>query len=665
MNLTVMNRTILGFSIVITLMTLLAGVGFYAQQQSSQAYNDTAETLVPVMARSYQLAIIAQNANKAVSQHASALSQKQRQQLEQEFVDTVDQYNRLRSALHDSLSSQEQLNRQLEQAEKIFSQAFLLGQTQIAAQNSLVETRDVSRNEIQNYTARWVTFKDERGAAVLLATNLGLVENFAVSVIADSLTLAQATLGGVSNIENLELLNSIKQKLSQSSLKMLERIDRLEKMAPNSAEKLKPFVEFLSYSVNDERGYLSLQIKLVSLGEQINKNLADMGSLVNQGADTLDQLSQSIDTLVSKTNQRVEHSAENNMWVTTVLFMVAIAVSVVIVWTQIRSIKTPLKGITTALTALGDGQLDQHIELKKKDEFGEIAGGINELAKKLGSVLSELKESSNTLSLSTQGALDVTTRSEEMLETQKLQTSSVATAIAEMESAAYEVARNAELSLSQVLAIRELANSGKSKMDTSIQSISELDSDIASAAETISQMKQESENIEGILEVITGIAEQTNLLALNAAIEAARAGEQGRGFAVVADEVRNLASKTQNSTEEIYRMIQSLQTISTSSVNIMNKNSTTAKEVVEHSEQAAKSLLEIFTAINTVASISEQIASAAQEQSHVSKEITENVVAISDSAEKIHQLSRGNRQTFSDLLSLSEQQAKSTEQFKM
>ncbi|MEF1291348.1 methyl-accepting chemotaxis protein, partial [Vibrio sp. M260118] len=144
-----------------------------------------------------------------------------------------------------------------------------------------------------------------------------------------------------------------------------------------------------------------------------------------------------------------------------------------------------------------------------------------------------------------------------------------------------------------------------------------------------------------------------------------RAGEQGRGFAVVADEVRNLASKTQSSTEEIYRMIQSLQKISTSSVDIMQKNSQTAKEVVDNSQHAATSLLEISSAIDSVANMSEQIASAAQEQSHVSKEITENVVAISDSAEEIHQLSRGNRQTFADLMSLSDQQAKITEQFKM
>ncbi|XHY20707.1 hypothetical protein ViNHUV68_14140 [Vibrio sp. NH-UV-68] len=665
LNLTVISRTILGFSIVVFLMTLLAMVGFYAQKQSSSAYKETAETLIPVMERSYQLAIIAQNVNRAVSQHANALNNQQRNQLEQEFDGAVKQYTDLRSSLSNSLADQAEFNRLLEQADQAFSQAFALGQQQISATNELATTRDVSRAEIQNYTARWITFDDERDAAVLLASNLGLVESFAVSVIADSLTLAQATLSGVSNIENLELLNNIKQKLSTNALKTVSRIEKLTDMAPNSAEKLKPFVEFLNFSVNDERGYLSLQIKLVSLGEQINQNLVEIGSLVNRGANSLDELSQSINALVASTNQKVEQGADSNILMTSVLFIVAIVVSVLIVLSQIQSIKTPLKSITNALAELGNGQIDQHIDLKKKDEFGEIAGGINQLANKLGGVLSELKESSTTLSHSAQGALDVTTKSEEMLESQKFQTSSVATAVTEMESAVYEVARNAESSLGQVLAIRELASTGKSKMDMSINSINELDSDIESAAQTIGQMKQESENIEGILEVITGIAEQTNLLALNAAIEAARAGEQGRGFAVVADEVRNLARKTQSSTEEIYRMIQSLQKISTSSVNIMKKNSQTAKEVVDNSQHAATSLLEISTAIDSVANMSEQIASAAQEQSHVSKEITENVVAISDSAVEIHQLSRGNRQTFADLMSLSDQQAKITEQFKM
>lgn len=665
LSLTVISRTILGFSIVVSLMTLLAGMAFYAQKQSSSAYKETAETLIPIMERSYQLAIIAQNVNRAVSQHANALNNQQRNLLEQEFDAAVKQYKDLRSSLSSSLADQAEFNRLLEQADQAFSQAFALGQQQISATNELATTRDVSRAEIQNYTARWITFDDERDAAVLLASNLSLVESFAVSVIADSLTLAQATLGGVSNIENLDLLNNIKQKLSTNALKTVSRIEKLTDMAPNSAEKLKPFVEFLNFSVNDERGYLSLQIKLVSLGEQINKNLVEIGSLVNRGANNLDELSQSINALVASTNQKVEQGADSNILMTSVLFIVAIVVSVLIVLSQIQSIKMPLKSITNALAALGNGQIDQHIVLKKKDEFGEIAGGINQLTNKLGGVLSELKESSNTLSNSAQGALDVATKSEEMLESQKFQTSSVATAVTEMESAVYEVARNAESSLGQVLAIRELASTGKSKMDMSINSINELDSDIKSAAQTIGQMKQESENIEGILEVITGIAEQTNLLALNAAIEAARAGEQGRGFAVVADEVRNLASKTQSSTEEIYRMIQSLQKISTSSVDIMQKNSQTAKEVVDNSQHAATSLLEISAAIDSVANMSEQIASAAQEQSHVSKEITENVVAISDSADQIHQLSRGNRRTFEDLMSLSDQQAKITEQFKM
>lgn len=665
LSLTVISRTILGFSIVVSLMTLLAGMGFYAQKQSSSAYKETAETLIPIMERSYQLAIIAQNVNRAVSQHANALNNQQRNQLEQEFDAAVKQYTDLRSSLSSSLADQAEFNRLLEQADQAFSQAFALGQQQISATNELATTRDVSRAEIQNYTARWITFDDERDAAVLLASNLSLVESFAVSVIADSLTLAQATLGGVSNIENLDLLNNIKQKLSTNALKTVSRIEKLTDMAPNSAEKLKPFVEFLNFSVNDERGYLSLQIKLVSLGEQINQNLVEIGSLVNRGANNLDELSQSINALVASTNQKVEQGADSNILMTSVLFIVAIVVSVLIVLSQIQSIKMPLKSITNALAALGNGQIDQHIVLKKKDEFGEIAGGINQLTNKLGGVLSELKESSNTLSNSAQGALDVATKSEEMLESQKFQTSSVATAVTEMESAVYEVARNAESSLGQVLAIRELASTGKSKMDMSINSINELDSDIKSAAQTIGQMKQESENIEGILEVITGIAEQTNLLALNAAIEAARAGEQGRGFAVVADEVRNLASKTQSSTEEIYRMIQSLQKISTSSVDIMQKNSQTAKEVVDNSQHAATSLLEISAAIDSVANMSEQIASAAQEQSHVSKEITENVVAISGSADQIHQLSRSNRRTFEDLMSLSDQQAKITEQFKM
>lgn len=665
MNLTVISRTVLGFSVVVLLMTLLAATSFYVQQQSSSAYTETAESLLPTMKRSYELAIYAQNANKAVSQHASALDASQRRQLEQAFQAAVEQYKVLNDDLQGSLGDKPLLRDKLVIADGAFRQAFLIGRKQIEARNQLIQTRDNSRLEIQNYTARWITFSDEREAAIVLAGNLGLVENFAVSVIADSLTLAQTTLGGVSNIENLELLNNIKSKLSESSIKTVSRIEKLEKMAPDSAEKLKPFADFLDYSVNDANGYLSLQIQLVSLNEAVDQNLAQMGGLINQGAESLSGLSREINNLVMDTNHKVEASFASNLWMTVTLFVIALLVSVVIVFTQIRSIKYPLKSINRALSLMSEGDLKQDIDLKNRDEFGEIASGINLLAQKLGGLLAQIKQSSATLSQSSQGALVATQRSDDMLENQKFQTGSVATAVTEMEAAVVEVARSAESSLSEILVIRDLASQGKGKMDSSIVAITELDNDIKLASKTITEMKQESENIESILEVITGIAEQTNLLALNAAIEAARAGEQGRGFAVVADEVRNLASKTQNSTEEIYKMIESLQKIASNSVDIMNKNSEAAKAVVDNSTQAADSLNDIASAIESVASMSEHIASAAQEQSHVSKEITENVVSISDSAEDIYQLSQNNKHTFTELMALSEQQAKMTEQFKM
>ncbi|WP_375750827.1 methyl-accepting chemotaxis protein [Vibrio sp. HN007] len=665
MNLTVISRTILGFSVVVVLMTLLAVASFFAQRQASSAYEETAEVLVPIVQNSYQLAIFAQNANKAVSQHASAITLNQRNQLENEFNSSVSQYREYRDRLKISLKDQGQSARLLDNADATLESAIALGQKQIAARNDLIKTKDISRSEIQNYTARWITFADERDAAVLLASNLGLVENFAVSIIADSLTLAQTTLGGVNNIENLQLLSNIRERLSKDSEKTIERIKKLESMAPASAEKLKPFSDFLNFSVESENGYLSLQVRLVELNEQISQNLSEMGNLINSGANQLSELSGSIDALVKQTNEQVEQSSAQTLTMTASLFLIAIAVSVVIVLTQIRSIKKPLKNITVALKEMSEGDLNQNIDLVSKDEFGQIGEGINDLAKKLGGLLAKIKQSSSTLAQSTEGARNATQQSERMLQEQKVQTDSVATAVTEMESAASEVARNADSSLGEILTIKDLASTGQSQMDKSIDSIQALDQDISEAAATIEQMKVESENIESILGVITGIAEQTNLLALNAAIEAARAGDQGRGFAVVADEVRNLASKTQSSTEEIYRMIESLQKITASSVEIMKKNSQTANDVVSNSNEAAQSLATISGAIESMTHLSEQIASAAQEQSHVSREITQSIVSISDSAEEVHQLSRGNSNTFDELMALSEEQATMTKQFKM
>jgi len=188
-------------------------------------------------------------------------------------------------------------------------------------------------------------------------------------------------------------------------------------------------------------------------------------------------------------------------------------------------------------------------------------------------------------------------------------------------------------------------------VNQSISAIQQLSKEVSNAAEVIGEVKQSSTEIGGVLDVIKTIAEQTNLLALNAAIEAARAGEQGRGFAVVADEVRTLASRTQQSTEEIERMIDSLQAKADDAVNVMHKNTELAEQTVTYANSAGEALGEITSSIDTINRMNEHIATAAEEQTHVAEEINRNIVNINDVA---HDTVEDSNQTAESSVRLSE-----------
>jgi len=231
---------------------------------------------------------------------------------------------------------------------------------------------------------------------------------------------------------------------------------------------------------------------------------------------------------------------------------------------------------------------------------------------------------------------------------QQTETALVATSINEMSSTVHEVAQNAETAAAGASEADSQTEKGKQIVSSTVSSIRTLASEVEKASQVIAQVEKDSEEIGSVLEVIRGIAEQTNLLALNAAIEAARAGEQGRGFAVVADEVRNLASRTQESTQEIQEMIERLQKGSREAVTAMVSGQEQAEQTVEQASQAESSLSEISSAVAQINEMNAHIAEASRQQGEVVEEINKNIVNITqvadDSANGADQLSTASQE---------------------
>lgn len=301
-----------------------------------------------------------------------------------------------------------------------------------------------------------------------------------------------------------------------------------------------------------------------------------------------------------------------------------------------RNVWKPLKNITDAVFNIGEGEgdLTQRLYVKHKDEIGTLADGVNRFIEKLQATISQVSNTSTELLDSATLTTNSSTESTKAIVRQQEEIEQVATAITEMSAAVDEVAKNATDALDSLNDANDQAEKGQTTVGKAINTIEDLSKEVDKAAEVIRYLANESENIGSVLEVIRGIAAQTNLLALNAAIEAARAGEQGRGFAVVADEVRTLAQRTQDSTQEIQQMIEGLQNSTKEAVSVMTICKDFSVQSVHEVGNSGQAFENIVAAFNEMMKLNTHIVTATHEQSAVASEINRNIVNISDVAQE-------------------------------
>ncbi len=277
--------------------------------------------------------------------------------------------------------------------------------------------------------------------------------------------------------------------------------------------------------------------------------------------------------------------------------------------------------------------LMQLIYTDSTDEVGEMALAIKMLKSQLRSVVGRIRDSSDQLMGSSKSLSVIIEQTNGRVQEQQVQTDQVATAMHEMSATVQEVARNAAYAAESTEEARVSADKGRAVVNSAIDSIRRVASDVDQAAQVINQLHGNAADIGMIVDVIRGIAEQTNLLALNAAIEAARAGEQGRGFAVVADEVRTLAQRTQQSTQEIQSVVETLQSGANQAVQAMEQGTAQTEQSVQHATEAGTSLESIASSIAKINDMSAQIATASEQQSAVAEEINANIVSINELAQ--------------------------------
>jgi len=305
------------------------------------------------------------------------------------------------------------------------------------------------------------------------------------------------------------------------------------------------------------------------------------------------------------------------------------------------SVITPIKKTTEALADLvkGEGDLTQRLPVNGKDEIAKLAYSFNQFITKIQGVVEKVQESAESIKVSSLNLSALAQQSLQSNQQQNSETAQIATASNEMLSTINEIANSAQTAANLAEGASDEAKTSRSIFNKSVDSVQTLSGEIIGASAVIAELNEKCASIDSVLSVIEAIAEQTNLLALNAAIEAARAGEQGRGFAVVADEVRTLAGRTQVATLEINQIIAELQTKATEAVTTMSKSGDIAEDAVSQANAANNSLRSIADAIISISDANHHISTASNEQSTVTQEIDERVTAIAQLSEESTQRS--------------------------
>lgn len=447
----------------------------------------------------------------------------------------------------------------------------------------------------------------------------------------DSVRLAQYQLISKARQQLLQVRIDVRGYIADSSttneqaaLRQLDaalaEVDNLKRQLPTADARLQQF----------EQSVLAYRDAV----RQFRDALADITSaraeMTVQGADIV----KTSDALYKIQLERRDIESAQARSLQAVATLLALLVGVLAAVLITRQITRPLQETLQAVERIAGGDLTHDLRVTRRDELGVLQQGIARMGTTLRELISGIRDGVTQIASAAEELSAVTEQTSAGANSQKVETDQVATAMHEMAATVQEVARNAEQASHAATGADDEARAGDRVVGEAISQIERLAAEVHRSTEAMSLLQQESQKIGSVMDVIKSVAEQTNLLALNAAIEAARAGEAGRGFAVVADEVRGLAQRTQKSTEEIEELIASLQHGTQQVATAMQGSRTLTDSSVELARKAGASLESITGTVSNIQSMNQQIAAAAEEQSAVAEEISRSILNVRDVSEQ-------------------------------
>ena len=670
MKLTVALRVMGGFAIISLLLLFIGITAYVSLNNISNAKTEVNDVSIPALENSATMKTEFVVMSRASLQGFYAETLEQTAAVNKVFNTEKAVYDKAADALRQAIDQQPELKADSEQVSETYRN-FIEASTNLQRRlDSNIRLRTTIASKISDLefsaddmASLILDFTDVRDvqrrfprayqAATQIETGINTLIN---NVIDLNRTETDTTVATVSNEIAFRL-----QELREQVAIIQQEAGNAVTMTADIAEKVQQISGFLEGS----DGIPALKVQLLAGSADAEAQLTTANKLTQTGMERLTSLLNLAKAAAEDIQQQASSGVNNAITWIFVVVIISILLSVIIATVTVRRIVKPLAEVNTMLGIVASGDLTKTLDASAKDEFGELARNVNKVVSNLQKLIQGIISRSTQLAAASEQTSAITVQTTQAIREQKSQVTQAATATTEMSSTSQGVLQSSNDALAEIKNADKEAERVKGISLDNKSTIIQLSKEVDQASVVINKLHKDSASIGSILDVIRGIAEQTNLLALNAAIEAARAGEQGRGFAVVADEVRSLASKTQASTQEIQAMIQVLQSGAQAAVEAMNKGKKQAENCVTQTEVATSALDSITHAVHMAHDMSEQISGAAKEQNQVSNEISQLLESIVAIAEETASGAEQTSDSSHEVARLAEELRQSVEQFRV
>lgn len=659
----VIRRMYAGFTLIIIMFAVTTAIMMEGMNQIHSNFESVSTTALPLVSLSNQTSVQLLSADKSFKDFLTTQNQDRMNVMRSEFAkakqDFADVLNQLQQAsamnplLEERIGQLKQMElRYFSEAEQAMNNYQAMFEAQAQVQKS---TREFQRLHADLSTG----MKDFVDGQNSISVKVMAKSYFIKLKDAELITSDALASSDVAFVDKAVTMN----KKAVTHLNYAYR--GLSTQLPELKKTFDDLVEKFSQDIGQKGGVLDQHNSYLLAKTALYENIANLAIEVDKAMTILDSFN---DTATEGLNASLQEAGE--VYKQGVIKAIVIGIAVVLVATGIgyhiaQSVREPLNRILKTLEGLTKGDMTQRIEIRYNNEFSRLSGHINSLADNLHHILVQLNEASENLTNTANNNQTTSSKAQSQLSTQRGQTASVATAMTEMAHSVQEVAQSAQSSLEMVQKVESASESGRKIMSNNITTINQLETRLNQSVNAVGELQKMSSQIGSILDVIRNIAEQTNLLALNAAIEAARAGEQGRGFAVVADEVRVLAKRTTDSTSEIETMISNLQSSSSSASTVIESCMTDMELSVEQASTANSAMEEIQALILEISQMSTHITQAAAEQSETTGDIARSIEDINLIADGSYQAMSQIAQASANLTQLANQQNELVHRFKL